>query len=324
MGGTGQGSNIGWMGENMRDESYFLGLNRKCVSINMYLGLADHTLALGDHETQYRSHIPWWMRLRRRCQRSPPTGTNHSGTTPLNTQANTTNGAMDSAGLLWCSLNRLPLTCSWHLSTGWSFCCCKFMHEEGCSDIFCIWKLGGEKHKENSDQVSLLSWKLFIFSSLIFVSFTATLPSLSFRGLSKISSLLRATSSNKGNGEWAPDFVLTVFLFFFFFLKIFHLCWPTLLFFLQSTFLPGPLAASEAAMGTTGQPGESLRSLTRPDCWLRHTTERFRYAIWQRVTATSCLIYTVQHYRCHDYNVDSHPFEQFRHSRLWLHPLNVT
>lgn len=255
MGSTGQGSNIGWMGENMRDESYFLGLNRKCVSINMYLGLADHTLALGEHETQYRSHIPWWMRLRRRCQRSPPTGTNHSGTTPLNTQANTTNGAMDSAGLLWCSLNRLPLTCSWHLSTGWSFCCCKFMHEEGCSDIFCIWKLGGEKHKENSDQVSLLSWKLFIFSSLIFVSFTATLPSLSFRGLSKISSLLRATSSNKGNGEWAPDFVLTVFLFFFFFLKIFHLCWPTLLFFLQSTFLPGPLAASEAAMGTTGQPG---------------------------------------------------------------------
>lgn len=114
------------------------------------------------------------------------------------------------------------------------------------------------------------------------------------------------------------------FFFFFFFLKIFHLCWPTLLFFLQSTFLPGPLAASEAAMGTTGQPGESLRSLTRPDCWLRHTTERFRYAIWQRVTATSCLIYTVQHYRCHDYNVDSHPFEQFRHSRLWLHPLNVT
>lgn len=64
MGGTGQGSNIGWMGQqqwvlwNMRDESYFLGLNRKCVSINMYLGLADHTLALGDHETQYRSHIP--------------------------------------------------------------------------------------------------------------------------------------------------------------------------------------------------------------------------------------------------------------------------
>lgn len=45
------------------------------------------------------------------------------------------------------------------------------------------------------------------------------------------------------------------FFSFFFFLKIFHLCWPTLLFFLQSTFLPGPLAASEAAMGTTGQPG---------------------------------------------------------------------
>lgn len=27
-----------------------------------------------------------------------------------------------------------------------AFFCCKFMHEEGRSDIFCIWKLGGEKN----------------------------------------------------------------------------------------------------------------------------------------------------------------------------------
>lgn len=55
MGGPGQGASIGRTGENMRDESHFQGLNRKCVSINMlHLALADHTLALGDHETQYR------------------------------------------------------------------------------------------------------------------------------------------------------------------------------------------------------------------------------------------------------------------------------
>lgn len=55
----GEGRESGWTGENMRDEGYQQGLGRKCVSINMlYLGLADHTLALGDQETQYRSHVP--------------------------------------------------------------------------------------------------------------------------------------------------------------------------------------------------------------------------------------------------------------------------
>lgn len=47
------------MGENMRDEGYQHGLDEKCVSINiLYMGLADHTLALGDRETQYMSHVP--------------------------------------------------------------------------------------------------------------------------------------------------------------------------------------------------------------------------------------------------------------------------
>lgn len=113
MGSSGRRRGSGRTGENMRDEGYQLGLDRKCVSINiLYLGLADHTLALGDHETQYRSQVPWWMRARLWCQptqRSQPTGTNHSATAPLKAQANTTNGAIYSVRLAWCSLNRLLL-----------------------------------------------------------------------------------------------------------------------------------------------------------------------------------------------------------------------
>lgn len=59
MGSRGRGRESGWTVANMRDEGYQQGLDGNCVSINMlYLGLADHTLALGDYETQYRSHVP--------------------------------------------------------------------------------------------------------------------------------------------------------------------------------------------------------------------------------------------------------------------------
>lgn len=89
MGSRGGGREYGWTGENMRDEGFQQGLDRKCVSINiLYLGLADHTLALGDNETQYRSHVQWWMSPRLQCQptqRSPPTGTNHLATAPPST-----------------------------------------------------------------------------------------------------------------------------------------------------------------------------------------------------------------------------------------------
>lgn len=133
-GSRGRGRESGWTGENVRDEGYQQGLDRKCVSVNiLYLGLADLTLALGDHETQYRSHVPWWMRARLQCQptqRSLPTGTNHSATTPINTQANATNGVIYNVWLAWWSLNRLVPSGSWDLSTG-SCCFCKspFVHK---------------------------------------------------------------------------------------------------------------------------------------------------------------------------------------------------
>lgn len=134
MGSRGRGRESGWTGENMRDEGYQQGLDRKCVSVNiLYLGLVDVTLALGDHETQYRSHVPWWMRARLQCQptqRSLPTGTNHLATAPINTQANATNGIIYNVWLDWWSLNRLVPSCSWDLSTG-SCCFCKppFVHK---------------------------------------------------------------------------------------------------------------------------------------------------------------------------------------------------
>lgn len=205
-----------------------------------------------------------------------------------------------------------------------AFFCCKFMHEEGCSDIFCIWKLGGEKNIKKTQIRWLYCHENYLFSprwSLSLLLWHS--PHFPF-----VASLKSAPCSEPqaATREMVNELqtLFWQYFFSFFFLKDISFVLTYIAFFLQSTFLPGPLAASEAAVGTTGQPGESLRSLTRPDCWLRHTTERFRYAIWQRVTATSCLIYTVQHYCSHDYNVDSHPFEQFRHSRLWLHPLNVT
>ncbi len=103
-------------------------LKRKCVSIIiLFLGSADHIVAPGDQDTQYRSHVPWWMMAWLQCQptqRSPPAGTNHSATAPINTQANTTNGAIYSVRLAWCTLNRLLLPSSWDLSMG-SCCFCK-------------------------------------------------------------------------------------------------------------------------------------------------------------------------------------------------------
>lgn len=58
MGREGRGRESGWTGENMRDEGYQQGLDGKCVFINiLYLGLAEHILALGDHETQSGSQV---------------------------------------------------------------------------------------------------------------------------------------------------------------------------------------------------------------------------------------------------------------------------
>lgn len=112
----------GWTGENMKDEGSKQGLDRKCVSVNiLYLGLADLTLALGDRKTQYRSHVPWWMRARLQCQptqRSLPTGTNHLATAPITTQTNATNGVIYNVWLAWWSFNRLVLSYSWDSSTG--------------------------------------------------------------------------------------------------------------------------------------------------------------------------------------------------------------
>lgn len=59
MGSRGRERESGWMCENMWDEGYQHGLARKCASVNiLYLGLADLTLAQGDHERQYRFHVP--------------------------------------------------------------------------------------------------------------------------------------------------------------------------------------------------------------------------------------------------------------------------
>lgn len=55
----GMGRAIGSRGRMRESEGYHQSLDGKCVSINiLYLGLADHTLAPGDHEIQYRSHVP--------------------------------------------------------------------------------------------------------------------------------------------------------------------------------------------------------------------------------------------------------------------------
>lgn len=55
----GEGGGSGWTGENMRDEGYQKRLDGKYVSVNMLnLGAADLTLALRDHEAQYRFRVP--------------------------------------------------------------------------------------------------------------------------------------------------------------------------------------------------------------------------------------------------------------------------
>lgn len=65
-------------------------------------------------------------------------------------------------------------------------------------------------------------------------------------------------------------------------------------FFFPIIFPPGLLPAPEAAMGTSGRPGESLGGLTHCDCWLGHTIVKVGHASWLRVATTSCLINTVQ------------------------------
>lgn len=59
MGSGGRGRGSGWTGENMRDEGYQKRLDGKYVSVNMLnLGAADLTLALREHEAQYRFRVP--------------------------------------------------------------------------------------------------------------------------------------------------------------------------------------------------------------------------------------------------------------------------
>lgn len=101
--GKTNGKQRGSEGERMdgwEDEGWGLpeALDRKCVSINISVsGSCWSYTSHRRHTTQYRSHVPWWMRHRHQCrptQRSPPTGTNHPATALLNAKANT-NGLME-------------------------------------------------------------------------------------------------------------------------------------------------------------------------------------------------------------------------------------
>lgn len=59
MGSGGRGRGSGRTGENMRDEGYQKRQDGKYIPVNMLnLGAADLTLALRDHEAQYRFRVP--------------------------------------------------------------------------------------------------------------------------------------------------------------------------------------------------------------------------------------------------------------------------
>lgn len=116
--------------------------------------------------------------------------------------------------------------------------------------------------------------------------------------LSHPCSLLMATSCNQGNGEWAPDFNLTVLSSstppFFFFVKTPRLCWPTLLFLSNHLSSRGHCRLQRLPWGPLDQPGESLRGSTHCDCWPRRAVVKVVDASWKRVATTSRLINTVQ------------------------------
>lgn len=168
------------------------------------LGLADHTVAQGGHETQYRSHVSWWMRPRLQCQptqRSPTAGTNHSVAAPLSTRANTTNGAIYKHGLAGCSWSRLSLPL-WDLCTG-RRCFWGFMQ-----------KGGSERTSSDASPISTLEKRSITFKywhqEMITVPFCAApFTFLSWPALNQ----LTATCNNQGNSERAPEFFLTASFF---------------------------------------------------------------------------------------------------------------
>lgn len=92
---------------------------------------------------------------------------------------------------------------------------------------------------------------------------------LPFHGLSLISSLLVATSSSRGDGEWAPDLDLTGFL------KRCLVCADLHCFFLPIILSPGTSAGCHGDLRPARRVIRGLDSLC--DCWLGHSDGKVGY-----------------------------------------------